>query len=63
MLDMLKRGEDIPFHFIQRKRKDGKVLDILASYGAVNKGKVLAVGMYKDFTGKDGNPPETEIKP
>ncbi|MED3661201.1 sensor domain-containing diguanylate cyclase [Ureibacillus sp. FSL K6-8385] len=52
LLDMLKRGEDIPFHFIQRKRKDGKVLDILASYGAVNKGKVLAVGMYKDFTGK-----------
>ena len=40
----------IPYYVTKRKRKDGKILDILASYRAINNGEVLAVGMYKDFS-------------
>lgn len=50
LLRTLRSGKNIPNYIAKRKRKDGKVLDILASYGAVNTGNVLAVGMYKDFT-------------
>lgn len=50
LLDTLRSGKNVPHYITKRKRKDGKILDILASYGAVNIGKVLAVGMYKDFT-------------
>ncbi|MEI4770600.1 sensor domain-containing diguanylate cyclase [Psychrobacillus sp. FJAT-51614] len=49
-LSLFKQGQDIPYYVTKRKRKDGKVLDILASYRAINNGEVLAVGMYKDFT-------------
>lgn len=50
ILASFKEGNDIPYYVTKRKRKDGIVLDILASYRAINKGEVLAVGMYKDFT-------------
>ncbi|SOC42569.1 sensor domain-containing protein [Ureibacillus acetophenoni] len=50
LLSSFKEGNDIPYYVTKRKRKDGIVLDILASYRAINKGEVLAVGMYKDFT-------------
>lgn len=50
LLNTLKSGKNVPYYMTKRKRKDGKVLDILASYGAVNEGNVLAVGTYKDFT-------------
>ena len=30
--------------------KIGEILDILATYRAINKGEILAVGMYKDFS-------------
>ncbi|SES13490.1 bifunctional diguanylate cyclase/phosphodiesterase [Psychrobacillus sp. OK032] len=49
-LSQFKQGMDIPYYVTKRKRKDGEVLDILASYRAINNGEVLAVGMYKDFT-------------
>ncbi|WP_419960814.1 diguanylate cyclase domain-containing protein [Psychrobacillus sp. BM2] len=49
-LTQFKRGHDIPYYVTRRKRKDGIVLDILASYRAINNGEVLAVGMYKDFS-------------
>lgn len=49
-LTKFKQGHDIPYYVTKRKRKDGEVLDILASYRAINNGEVLAVGMYKDFT-------------
>lgn len=50
MLASFREGYDIPYYVTKRRRKDGIVLDILASYRAINKGEVLAVGMYKDFT-------------
>ncbi|MFJ8235494.1 diguanylate cyclase domain-containing protein [Ureibacillus sp. NPDC094379] len=50
LLNTLRSGKDIPYYVTKRVRKDGKVLDILASYRSVNKKEVLAVGMYKDFT-------------
>lgn len=49
-LDSFRQGCDIPYYVTKRKRKDGVILDILASYRAINQGEVLAVGMYKDFT-------------
>lgn len=49
-LNLFKQGIDIPCHVTKRKTKNGEILDILASYRSVNKGEVLAVGMYKDFT-------------
>lgn len=49
-LTQFKQGHDIPYYVTKRKRKDGVVLDILASYRAINNGEVLAVGMYKDFS-------------
>jgi len=49
-LAQFKEGHDIPYYVTKRKRKDGKILDILASYRAINNGEVLAVGMYKDFS-------------
>jgi len=49
-LTKFKQGHDIPYYVTKRKRKDGVILDILASYRAINNGEVLAVGMYKDFT-------------
>ncbi|WKA58532.1 diguanylate cyclase [Planococcus shenhongbingii] len=53
-LALFRQGQDIPYHVTKRKQKDGQVLDILASYWAVNEGDVLAVGMYKDFTEQMG---------
>ena len=50
ILTQFKEGNDIPYFVTKRKRKDGEVLDILASYRSINNGEVLAVGMYKDFT-------------
>ncbi|WP_438347516.1 diguanylate cyclase domain-containing protein [Paenibacillus sp. FA6] len=49
-LTKFKQGHDNPYYVTKRKRKDGVVLDILASYRAINNGEVLAVGMYKDFS-------------
>src|SRR4051794_18395783 len=49
-LNLFKQGKDMPYFVTKRKRKDGKILDVLASYRSINNGDVLAVGMYKDFT-------------
>ncbi len=35
---------------MKRRHKDGALLDILASYWSVNNERILAIGMYKDFT-------------
>lgn len=51
-LDQLKAGNHFPYTVVKRQAKNGEKLDILASYRAVNKGDILAVGMYKDFTGQ-----------
>ncbi|MFC5560192.1 diguanylate cyclase domain-containing protein [Ureibacillus thermophilus] len=49
LISILKSGKNVPFYITKRKCKDGRVLDILASYGIVNDGEILAVGVYKDF--------------
>src|SRR3954452_11068864 len=49
-LHLFKQGKDLPYFVTKRKRKDGKIIDVLASYRSINTGDVLAVGMYKDFT-------------
>ncbi|MBS4211776.1 diguanylate cyclase domain-containing protein [Neobacillus rhizophilus] len=50
LLNTLREGENINYSFTKRMCKDGEILDILATYRQINKGEVLAVGMYKDFT-------------
>lgn len=50
LLDMLKQGKSIPYFETERIQKDGTIKDVLASYRAVNRGNILAVGMYKDIT-------------
>ena len=37
LLNTFTSGNDIPYYVTRRIRKDGKVLDILATYRAVNK--------------------------
>jgi diguanylate cyclase (GGDEF)-like protein/PAS domain S-box-containing protein len=49
-LNKLRRGEKISYSVVKRKSKDGEILDILATYRPINKGEILAIGMYKDFT-------------
>ncbi|WP_249871544.1 sensor domain-containing diguanylate cyclase [Oceanobacillus saliphilus] len=50
LLTKLQDGQDFPYSIMKRKHKDGKILNILASYRAIKDEEVLAVGMYKDFT-------------
>lgn len=50
LLDGLKNGRKYPYEIVKRKHKDGTLLDVLASYWPINKGDILAIGMYKDFT-------------
>ncbi len=50
LLNTFKKGQDVPYYVTKRVSKNGNVIDILASYCAVNKKDILAVGMYKDFT-------------
>jgi diguanylate cyclase (GGDEF)-like protein/PAS domain S-box-containing protein len=49
-LQLFKQGKDLPYFVTKRKQKDGKIIDVLASYRSINNGEVLAVGMYKDYT-------------
>jgi diguanylate cyclase (GGDEF)-like protein/PAS domain S-box-containing protein len=49
-LHVFKQGKDLPYFITKRKRKDGKIIDVLASYRSIHNGDVLAVGMYKDYT-------------
>lgn len=49
-LEKLKRGENVNYSVTNRRSKNGEILEILATYRAINKGEILAVGMYKDFT-------------
>ncbi|WP_338452295.1 sensor domain-containing diguanylate cyclase [Niallia oryzisoli] len=49
-LDLFKQGKNLPYFVTKRKRKDGKIIEVLASYRSINNGEVLAIGMYKDFT-------------
>ena len=49
-LHVFKQGKNLPYFITKRKRKDGKIIDVLASYRSINNGAVLAVGMYKDYT-------------
>jgi PAS domain S-box-containing protein len=49
-LNKLRDGENVNYSLTQRRCKDGEILDILATYSAINKGEILAVGMYKDFS-------------
>lgn len=51
-LNKLRDGENVNYSLTKRRCKDGEILDILATYRAINKGEFLAVGMYKDFTGQ-----------
>lgn len=50
LIQKLQDGQNLPYEIMKRKHKDGTELDILASYRAINKGEILAVAMYKDFT-------------
>lgn len=50
LLRQLKAGQDFPYSVIKRMHKYGGILDILASYRAINNEEILAIGMYKDFT-------------
>lgn len=50
MLNRLRSGASISYFETKRKHKNGTVKDILASYRAINREDVLAVGMYKDIT-------------
>ncbi len=50
ILEQLRKGNHIINDETQRVTVDGIVLDLLASYRAINKGNLLAVGMYKDIT-------------
>jgi diguanylate cyclase (GGDEF)-like protein/PAS domain S-box-containing protein len=49
-LNKLRDGENVNYSLTKRRCKDGEILDILATYHAINNGEILAVGMYKDFT-------------
>lgn len=49
-LNKLREGENVNYSLTKRRCKDGEILDILATYRAINKGDILAVGMYKDFS-------------
>jgi diguanylate cyclase (GGDEF)-like protein/PAS domain S-box-containing protein len=49
-LNKLREGENVNYSLTKRRCKDGEILDILATYRPINKGEILAVGMYKDFT-------------
>lgn len=49
-INKLRDGENVNYSLTKRRCKDGEILDILATYRAINKFKILAVGMYKDFT-------------
>lgn len=49
-LNKLREGENVNYSLTKRRCKDGEILDILATYRAINKGEILAVGMYKDFS-------------
>ena len=50
LLCQLKSGQNFPYEIVKRRHKDGALLDILASYWSVNNERILAIGMYKDFT-------------
>lgn len=50
LLDKLRQGHRFSYQVVKRKDKEGNVLDILASYWPVNDEKILAIGLYKDFT-------------
>jgi len=49
-LSLLKEGHDIACKVKKRRRKDGSIIEVLASYRAINDGEIVAVGMYKEFT-------------
>lgn len=49
-IHQLKEGHNFPYKIVKRRGKDGSILDILASYWSVNNDRILAIGMYKDFT-------------
>ncbi|MHA6252513.1 diguanylate cyclase domain-containing protein [Oceanobacillus sp. CAU 1775] len=51
-IEQLEMGNNYPYSVVKRETKNGETLDILASYRSVNKGDILAVAMYKDFTGQ-----------
>ncbi|WP_028391210.1 sensor domain-containing diguanylate cyclase [Bacillus cihuensis] len=44
-LKHLREGRTYPYVVSKRKHKDGKVLDVIASYRSINNQDVLAVGM------------------
>lgn len=50
LLGQLRKGQNFPYQVVKRKAKGGSMLDILASYWSVNSDRILAIGMYKDFT-------------
>lgn len=50
LLNELRKGNDLLFVVTKIINKDGKALDLLASYRAINHEVILAVGMYKEFT-------------
>ncbi|KKK38142.1 hypothetical protein WQ57_10015 [Mesobacillus campisalis] len=61
LLNKLKKGQSIPYFETKRRRKDGELVDILASYRSVNKGDILAVAMDKDITSEKGLKEQLEV--
>ena len=49
-LEDLRSGQRILSFQTQWMRKDGALIDVVATYRPVNKGNILAVGTYKDVT-------------
>ncbi|WP_243459213.1 sensor domain-containing protein [Metabacillus bambusae] len=49
-LTRLREGEKFVNFETQRKRKDGTIIDVLATYRKIDKGNILAMATYKDVT-------------
>lgn len=49
-LKMFREGKSLDQLETQRIRKDGEVIDVLASYRPINQGNTLAIGTYRDIT-------------
>ncbi|MCL7746678.1 PAS domain S-box protein [Halalkalibacter alkaliphilus] len=49
-LELLAKGEDVVNVSTRKKRKDGKAIDVLASYRPVHNEEISLIGTYRDIT-------------
>ncbi len=50
IVEKIRQGQEVLNAEVRRVTKSNEILEILASYRPINKGNILAVGMYKDIT-------------